>query len=262
MAKLTRKWIELDWAQTNMVLRAEDIPYSVDKSIKDAITESNGRVAVEGGSTDYIDNVIQAGDNITLDVNGSNLLISTSDVASQHEKFVITAQNIIDSKITTSKDITDVDMVTVSVIGGTTLSKNIDYFVENNDIKWGGHTLETFIEAGDILNVTYTTKATTPGSKTTFRKIKVNDDYSASVGNELLVDTTSKQITITMPLNPKAFDEVAIIDYIGNFNTNSVIVNFNGKKVKTFDSNIELDVDSVYIVFVYIDDVYGWSFKM
>lgn len=43
MAKLTRKWLELDWNNTDQVIRAEDIPFSETQSIKDAITTGDGK---------------------------------------------------------------------------------------------------------------------------------------------------------------------------------------------------------------------------
>jgi hypothetical protein len=261
MAKLTRKWIELDWANTNLVLRAEDIPFSIDQSIKEAIDSVNGKVAVNGGASGFLEDVLQAGDNISFNVDTDHLIITSDDRVSQHEEFVITEGHLTDGHITTTYDIFDPEMVSVSVMGGTTLVPDTDYYINNNNIVWTGHELANFIEVGDKLKVVYTRALGTPGAMTNFRKIKIDSNYTAAVGNELLVDTSVGVVEVTFPPTPVVFDEVKITDVKGTFNTNNVVVKPNGKNIKGDPGDFLIDIDGVSASFIFYDEAYGWMVK-
>lgn len=261
MAKITRKWMELDWNQTNQVLRAEDIPYSLTENIKEAIDRANLSVAVSGGDAGYLDEVLQAGDNVTFEIDGNRLVVSSQDKASEHEQITVTATDISNEFVTTTYDIIEDDLLTVSIVGGTTLEKNVDFEIDGNNVKWTGLELEEHIEEGDIINIVYTRLSSTPGTMTNFRKIKVDENYVASVGNELLVDSSDGPIEITLPASPMELDEVKIVDIMNTFNDNNVTVLRNGNKIKDEELDLILDVDGASISLIFYSVDYGWTFK-
>jgi len=231
--------------------------------LKEAFGESSdiGKVAVDGGVVGWLEETLQAGDNINLIVDNNNLIVSSIDKLSEHETFTIASLDVTNKYVTTTYDILDDNYLTVSVVGGTTLKKDVDYSINGNNIEWDGLALDGLIDVGDILNVTYTRESSSPGLLTDYRSILVDENYAASVGNELLVDSSTGPINITLPLNPNPFDKIKIIDIKGIFNTNNVTLLRNGKLIKETDEDLILDIDGMEITMIYLDDIYGWSFK-
>ena len=86
--------------------------------------------------------------------------------------------------------------------------------------------------------------------------------YTAVAGDNLLIDTTAAQVTITLPLNPVMGDEVSIMDVstTGGFGTNSVIVNPNGKKIRGNTANVTLATNNQSIKLRYTNADKGWQY--
>ena len=53
-------------------------------------------------------------------------------------------------------------------------------------------------------------------------------NFTAVAGEGYYVDTSSNAITVTMPASPSVGDEVTLIDYAGNFNSNKASIDGAG----------------------------------
>ena len=85
--------------------------------------------------------------------------------------------------------------------------------------------------------------------------------YTAVAGDQILVNTTSSAITITLPASPAVGDEVTFIDARGTFANNNLIVNRNSQPINSGTSNLVLNTNGQAITLVYVDATRGWAFK-
>ena len=56
-----------------------------------------------------------------------------------------------------------------------------------------------------------------------------NSPYTTVAGAQILANTTTNPITITLPASPSAGDEVTIIDARGTFGSNNLTFDRNGR---------------------------------
>jgi len=87
---------------------------------------------------------------------------------------------------------------------------------------------------------------------------KISSDYTASVGDNLFLDSTVAGIVITMPSNPVMGSAVAFIDGEGNCATNNITISGAGAKIMGLDENFIVDVDSAEFNLVYYESDDGW----
>jgi hypothetical protein len=80
--------------------------------------------------------------------------------------------------------------------------------------------------------------------------------------NEILhVNTTSGSVTIDLPFGnvlPRIGDEVTIVDYFNNFDTNPCTLNTNGKLTNSTNTNIFINEKGFRNTFVYKSIAEGW----
>jgi hypothetical protein len=86
----------------------------------------------------------------------------------------------------------------------------------------------------------------------------VSAHYTASVGDKVIVDSSSSALTITLPPNPSFGDEVHIIDGAGNSETYNITINRNGRNIEETADDFEIDVDGAAFNFVYYNSQRGW----
>ena len=86
--------------------------------------------------------------------------------------------------------------------------------------------------------------------------------YTAVAGDNLLIDTASTSVTITLPASPSKGDTVSIMDVsaTGGFGSNSVIVNPNGKKIRGNTANVTLATNNQSIKLRYTNADKGWQY--
>ena len=82
--------------------------------------------------------------------------------------------------------------------------------------------------------------------------------FTAVAGNGYFVNTTSGQITVTLPSSPNAGDAVAIADYANTADTNKIIIDPNGNNIQGSALNFDLNTEGGTIVLVYVDATQGW----
>ena len=85
--------------------------------------------------------------------------------------------------------------------------------------------------------------------------------YIAVAGDQLLTNTTTAGITITLPTSAATGDEVTIVDARGTFNSNNLTVNRNGHNINSATNNLILSTNGQAITLVYVDTTRGWAYK-
>ena len=86
--------------------------------------------------------------------------------------------------------------------------------------------------------------------------------YTAVAGDNLLVDTASTTVTITLPASPSMGDEVSIMDVsaTGGFGSNNVTVDRNGSNIRGAASNLTLNNNNQSIKLRYTNATKGWQY--
>ncbi len=82
--------------------------------------------------------------------------------------------------------------------------------------------------------------------------------FTATDNQGFFVNTTSGEITVTLPASPSAGDVVGIKDYANTFDTNKCILNANGNKIQGSTTNFDITVEGSSIIIIYVDATQGW----
>ena len=88
-----------------------------------------------------------------------------------------------------------------------------------------------------------------------------NTPYTAVAGAQILANTTSAVITVTLPAAASTGDEVTIIDARGTWGSNNLTVDRNGLNINSAASNLTLITNGQSITLVYVDATRGWAYK-
>jgi len=88
-----------------------------------------------------------------------------------------------------------------------------------------------------------------------------NSPYTTVAGAQILADTTSTVITVTLPAAASTGDEITIIDARGTWGSNNLTVGRNGLKINTGTSDLTLSNNGQSITLVYVDATRGWAYK-
>jgi hypothetical protein len=83
--------------------------------------------------------------------------------------------------------------------------------------------------------------------------------FTAVSGNGYFVNTTSGQITVTLPATPSAGDIVSIADYTNTWQTNKVNIARNGSNMGGVAACASLTTEGQSVTFVYVDGTEGWK---
>ena len=89
----------------------------------------------------------------------------------------------------------------------------------------------------------------------------VTSAYTAVAGDQVMANTTSSAITITLPASPSTGDEVTIIDARGTFATNNLTIGRNGQPIESSATDDVLITNSQAATLVYVDSTRGWAYK-
>ena len=82
--------------------------------------------------------------------------------------------------------------------------------------------------------------------------------FTPSPNEGYFLNTTSGQITITLPASPSIGDVIGIKDYANTFDTNQCNLNPNGNKIQGSTSNFVINVEGSSIILIYVDSTRGW----
>jgi len=85
-------------------------------------------------------------------------------------------------------------------------------------------------------------------------------NFTAVSGQGYFVNTTSGDVTVTLPASPVVGDFVGIIDYARTFGTNKCVIGANGSNLEGGTADLKLATNGATATLVYADATKGWSF--
>jgi hypothetical protein len=94
------------------------------------------------------------------------------------------------------------------------------------------------------------------GASWTYSAVSANT--SAVAGYRYIVDTSSANLTITLPSSGTLGDEIMIIDGTGNASTHAITVDKNGGKIAGVASNMTVTTNRAAFTLVYYNSTQGW----
>ena len=83
-------------------------------------------------------------------------------------------------------------------------------------------------------------------------------DFTAVSGEGYFIDTTSGEITMTLPASPSAGAIVSLKDYANTFDSNKLTIGRNSSKIAGDTSDAEITVEGQALTLVYSDATQGW----
>jgi hypothetical protein len=84
-------------------------------------------------------------------------------------------------------------------------------------------------------------------------------NFNASAGNAYPVNTTSAEITATLPASPSAGQIITFVDYAGTWDTNRLTLALNGNKLNGIAADFQISgTERGAVNLVYIDSTQGW----
>jgi hypothetical protein len=98
----------------------------------------------------------------------------------------------------------------------------------------------------------------TPASGIAWQSSVKTSGFTAVAGEGYFCNTTSAGFTVTLPATPSAGQQIALVDYAGTFDTNSLVISPNGNKIESGTGNLQLSGDREGVTLVYIDSTQGW----
>jgi hypothetical protein len=98
----------------------------------------------------------------------------------------------------------------------------------------------------------------TPASGIAWQSSVKTSGFTATAGEGYFCNTTSAGFIVTLPATPTAGQQVAVVDYAGTFDTNSLVISPNGGKIEGGTANLELSGEREGVLLVYIDSTQGW----
>jgi hypothetical protein len=88
-----------------------------------------------------------------------------------------------------------------------------------------------------------------------------NSPYLAVAGDQIIVDTRTNPVTVTLPSTATVGDEVSIIDGYNFFASNNCVVGNNGLNILGAASALTLNTNRQSITLVYVNTTQGWTYK-
>jgi hypothetical protein len=98
----------------------------------------------------------------------------------------------------------------------------------------------------------------TPSAGISWQSSVKTTGFTATAGEGYFCNTTSAGFTVTLPATPTAGQQVAVVDYAGTFDTNSLVISPNGNKIEGATANLALTGEREGVLLVYIDSTQGW----
>jgi hypothetical protein len=93
--------------------------------------------------------------------------------------------------------------------------------------------------------------------------LSVSANANAAKDCRYLCDTSAGPFTITLPASPTAGDTISILDAFATFATNNVTVGRNGSAIDSDLGDLDLDLDSVEVIFTYTGNpAVGWHINI
>jgi len=97
------------------------------------------------------------------------------------------------------------------------------------------------------------------GGGTSWQTTAKTADFTAVAGEGYFVNTNGGAITMTLPASPSAGDEVKVVDYSGDFNTNNLTITSASENIRGSSVDYTVNLDRAGISLVYSDATQGWQ---
>lgn len=88
---------------------------------------------------------------------------------------------------------------------------------------------------------------------------EVSSNYTASAGDNLILDSSVSGIVVTLPSSPSLGNKVKFIDGAGNCATYNVTVSGGGEKILGSSDPLFINMDDANFILVYYNSTYGWK---
>jgi hypothetical protein len=88
-----------------------------------------------------------------------------------------------------------------------------------------------------------------------------NSPYLAVAGDQLIVDTRTNPVTVTLPAAATVGDEIVVIDGYNSFLSNNCTLANNSLNILGTASNVVLNTNRQAITLVYVNATQGWTYK-
>ena len=86
----------------------------------------------------------------------------------------------------------------------------------------------------------------------------INNNYTATDGEKLMVDTRSAPLTISLPATPAVGEEIQFADMYANFDVNPLTVGRNGQTIAGESSDFIADLKNAPFSMVFFGGARGW----
>ena len=138
----------------------------------------------------------------------------------------------------------------VSLSAPATLASDVSFTLPSAD----GTTGQALITNGSgVLSFTTVSADGTVDWDTTVK----TSGFTATANKGYFLNTTSGEITVTLPTSPSAGDEIVIVDYAGTFATNNLIIT-STPKINGSNNDVKLTTNREATRLVYIDSTQGY----
>ena len=91
--------------------------------------------------------------------------------------------------------------------------------------------------------------------------ITTTSAYLAVDGDQILVDTSSSTVTITLPASPSVGNEVHFIDSKENFGSNKLVISRNSEPIEGDAADKKANTNGDAFTLVYANSTKGWVQK-
>ena len=144
---------------------------------------------------------------------------------------------------------------TYVVIDGTTRSSN-HYTITIKTSSGSGVTMPVGSTMLVVVDGTNVIKGITEKGYVT-----TTNAYTAVKDDQVMVDTSSAAVTITLPASPSAGDEVHFLDSKLNFGSNNLTIGRNSQKIMGNSSDLTVSTNGQNFTLVYANSTKGWIKK-
>lgn len=86
----------------------------------------------------------------------------------------------------------------------------------------------------------------------------ITTDADLESGQQILINTQTRAIQLTLPAAPKDGELIEIVDIGGNLDTNNATIINNGRLIMGEDNDLTIRTNYIYIKLLYSNATYGW----
>ena len=86
----------------------------------------------------------------------------------------------------------------------------------------------------------------------------VSSDYLATAWDNLLINASSNNVTVTLPSSPSTGDIVRLADAYGKATTNTITISRNENNIMSIADDLVVDIDYAIFGLSYANATVGW----